>query len=35
MQENINKYGKSSKLLSVKELLDKDINEKYNIFFNN
>lgn len=35
IQENTNKYGKTSKLLSVKELLDKDINEKYNIFFNN
>ena len=35
LQENINKYGKSSKLLSVKKLLDEHINEKYEVVFNN
>ena len=35
LQENINKYGKSSKLLSVKKLLDEHSNEKYEVVFNN
>lgn len=35
LQDYIDKYGKNSKMLSLKKILDEDIKEKYTVTFNN